>query len=290
MILSGTTDTLEITTTSSANTDVIVDYATMDDTTKEVTVGSQETAISSATTTAVCAAPGAGLSRKAKWISIANRHASTAQTVTLLKDVSTTDYTIDSFTLAAGERASWTDSSGMTVFDAEGRVKIVPIPIGSVVTTRLAATVTNATTTAAKITGLDTSCSSGTYVFEYFLRAQSATTSVGFKLSNSYSGTATTFDYIVFGLTAGTLDSTGVFDQSVTAPSVLAAMGDRAESTAAILISTAGVDTVNVDQLLIIEGLMVCTTTGNLELYHASETATNTSIMLDSCLRLTKVA
>jgi hypothetical protein len=56
------------------------------------------------------------------------------------------------------------------------------------------------------------------------------------------------------------------------------------------MIGTAGVDTTAADILIQIVGLTVVTVGGNMELYHASETATSTSIMLDSVLRLTKMA
>ena len=67
--------------------------------------------------------------------------------------------------------------------------------------------------------------------------------------------------------------------------------GARALSTSADMFCNAGgVDVINVDQLVIIEGLVVVTGAGNIELYHASETLNNTSVMQDSALILTKIA
>jgi hypothetical protein len=73
------------------------------------------------------------------------------------------------------------------------------------------------------------------------------------------------------------------------APTVMATLSARAKSTNAPLISTGGVDTTASDILVLITGLAIVTVAGNMELYHASETATSTSIMLDSVLRLTKM-
>jgi hypothetical protein len=45
-----------------------------------------------------------------------------------------------------------------------------------------------------------------------------------------------------------------------------------------------------VDMLMMITGHAVVTVSGNLELYHASEAATTTTVKAQSAVRLTKVA
>lgn len=294
MKLTSTSDKVQVVTTSTANTDV---YATWGDydpavspATDRVTFGRLISKISTATTTDVVGSPGSGDTRKVHIINVSNVHASTSQTITIQITDGTNTAVIDQFPLAAGERATWREGVPLRIIDANGLEKTTPIAVGQYTVARLSATVSNSTTTAAKVTGLDLACGPGTWVFEYFLRAQSATATVGFKLGSRHSGTTTTFDYTVYGLTGTATDSSGVFDQDVTAPSVLAAMGARAGTTTAPLISTAGVDTTASDILLFISGLAVVTVGGNMELYHASETATSTSIMLDSVLRLTKFA
>ena len=294
MKLTSTSDKVQVVTTTAANIDV---YATWGDydpavspSTDRVTFGRLISKISSATTTDVVPVPGSGDTRKVHIVNVSNVHASTANTITIQITDGTNTAIIDSFPLAAGERATWREGVPLRIIDANGLEKTVPVAVGQYTVTRLGATVSNSTTTAAKVTGLDLACGPGTWVFEYFLRAQSATGTVGFKLGSQHSGTTTTFDYIVQFLTTGTLDSTGVHDQDVTAPSIMAGMGARTGTTTAPLISTAGVDTTASDVLLLITGLTVVTVGGNMELYHASETATSTSIMLDSVLRLTKMA
>jgi hypothetical protein len=131
MIFSATTDKLQLTTSSTAGIDVLVNYADMDTTTKAVTVGRQLTKITTATTTDIMAAPASGFSRKYTHISISNIHASTANTLTLIYDANATDYTIESATLAAGERMSYAEGRGMRFFDSQGREKVPTQPRAS---------------------------------------------------------------------------------------------------------------------------------------------------------------
>jgi hypothetical protein len=294
MKLTSTSDKVQVVTTTAANTDV---YATWGDydpavspATDRVTFGRLISKISSATTTDVVPVPGSGDTRKVHIINVSNVHASTSQTVTIQITDGTNTAVIDSFPLAAGERATWREGVPLRIIDANGLEKTTPIAVGQYTVSRLGATVSNSTTTAAKVTGLDLACGPGTWVFEYFLRFQSATGTVGPKLSVNHSGTVTTFLQTLTVPTTAATDSSGVFDQVATAPVVLGAMALRAKDATASMIGTAGVDTTAADILIQISGLAIVTVGGNMELYHASETATSTSIMLDSALRLTKMA
>lgn len=123
MILSTTTDKLQVVTSSTADIHVLVDFADLDDALKEVTVDASDAAITSAVTTDILAAPASGFSRKAKWISIVNNHASASNTVTLQKNRNGAIRVIDKLTLAAGERMSYQEGRGVRVFDSEGREK-----------------------------------------------------------------------------------------------------------------------------------------------------------------------
>jgi hypothetical protein len=294
MKLTSTSDKVQVVTTTAANTDV---YATWGDydpavspATDRVTFGRHISKISSATTTDVVPVPGSGDTRKVHIINVSNVHASTSQTVTIQITDGTSTAVIDSFPLAAGERATWREGVPLRIIDANGLEKTTPIAVGQYTVARLGTTASNSTTTAAKVTGLDLACGPGTWIFEYFLRFQSATGTVGPKLSVNHSGTVTTFLQTLSVVTTAATDSSGVFDQVSTAPVVMGAMALRAKDATASMIGTAGVDTTAADILIQIVGLTVVTVGGNMELYHASETATSTSIMLDSVLRLTKMA
>lgn len=69
----------------------------------------------------------------------------------------------------------------------------------------------------------------------------------------------------------------------------MGAFGSRAKGTAGRG-TTLSVDTINVDMLMIIEGTFVCTVTGDLELWHGSETAASTTVKAGSSLILQKIA
>lgn len=128
MLLSTTTDKLQLTTSTAANIDVLTHFADLETATKAVTVDRQLTTISSATTTDIVAAPTSGFKRKVKWASVTNKHASLSNLVTLVYDANATDYVIESATLAPNERLSYSESRGVRVFDSEGREKLPTQP------------------------------------------------------------------------------------------------------------------------------------------------------------------
>jgi hypothetical protein len=167
MKLTSTSDKVQVVTTTAANTDV---YATWGDydpavspATDRVTFGRLISKISSATTTDVVPVPGSGDTRKVHIINVSNVHASTSQTVTIQITDGTNTAVIDSFPLAAGERATWREGVPLRIIDANGLEKTTPIAVGQYTVSRLGATVSNSTTTAAKVTGLDLACGPGTW-------------------------------------------------------------------------------------------------------------------------------
>lgn len=121
MILSGTTDTLELVTSTAASTDWSV--AWVDHTAALGSPGSAQGNVASATTTLVAGAPGAGASRQIKALAVVARGG--AQTVTLQKDVSGTEYWVTpTVSLQAGEALAWTDHGGWQPLDANGRPRV----------------------------------------------------------------------------------------------------------------------------------------------------------------------
>lgn len=132
----------------------------------------------------------------------------------------------------------------------------------------------------------------GTYIFEYFLIIQSATLTVGPMLGINFSGTAAVRKMCLRYPSTGTTAITGVADD------VGAATGQIMECHPVTAFSTTapnmghngGVATVNADILDYIEGIMIVTAIGNLELWHASETATSTTVKAGSVARLTRAA
>jgi hypothetical protein len=287
LLLASTSDKLQVITGSAVNVDVHASW--IDLAAGVVTAGRTNSKITTATTTDVVAPPAASTTRNVKTLHIGNVHASSSVLVTIQHTDGTNVIVLETVTLLAGERIAYVEGQGFEYIDATGVNKHDPIPVGSYLVQRLSADVSNSTTTAAKVTGLDLACGAGTWLWEYFLVFQSATSTVGPKLSVNHSGTVTTFLQQEMYLSGLTVDSTGVIDQDVVVPQVMAGMAKRVKDATGTMIVTAGVDTINADTLIQITGLAVVTVAGNLELWHASETATATTVKANSILRLTKI-
>lgn len=126
----------------------------------------------------------------------------------------------------------------------------------------------------------------GTYAYQYSILAQSATTTVSPMFGINFTGTAATRAIKLRYSGTGTAAITGVADD------VGANTGQIEESqttltfstTAPNLGATGGVATINANILYIIEGVLVVTAPGDLELWHGSETATSTTVKAGSCL------
>ena len=152
--------------------------------------------------------------------------------------------------------------------------------------------VENETASMVKVTGLDLAVGTGTYVFEYYIRARSFDTVNSMKFAVNHTGTADVFNYFLYFPSAGVTAATGAVDQesNPTTGSVWAFAGTRVKNTT--LGPQASVDTADADILYRISGMMIVTVAGNLELYHGSELTqtAGTLVKAGSCLILTKVA
>jgi len=127
--LDATTKSLELTTSSTADIDWAVSYVDM--TTSAFTPADSQGTINTVGTTQIVAAPASSTQRGVKSISVFNRHASTANTVTVKKDVSGTEYHLFKATLSAGESLQWTDGCEWSVYDATGDKKVnSPVNVG----------------------------------------------------------------------------------------------------------------------------------------------------------------
>ena len=117
MILSATTQSLSLTTSSSSEIDVSVSFVTLTDT--DITPNSQESQITSATSTTICSAPGSSSQRQIKCITVLNAGAaSNALSIHKLDGAATT--TIYRTTLQAGQSAVYSIDGGWQRFDSNG--------------------------------------------------------------------------------------------------------------------------------------------------------------------------
>jgi hypothetical protein len=122
ILLTTTNDIVQVVTTSTATTDYAVGWVDLDDTVI-VGPGSGQGVISSATSTTIVAAPSSGQQRKVQSIWITNTSTTTANTVTVVKDVSGTDYRLYQAVLAPGESVHYTDGVGFSVRDTGGKIR-----------------------------------------------------------------------------------------------------------------------------------------------------------------------
>lgn len=120
--LTTTSEILRLVTGSAVSTDYSVEY---EDSTPAGTLGSLSGNVSTATTTTICAAPGASIQRRIKCIRIRNRHASSSQTVTLRKFDGTTETHITAALTVAASEVLVIDANGnLSLLDSNGLPKV----------------------------------------------------------------------------------------------------------------------------------------------------------------------
>lgn len=153
----------------------------------------------------------------------------------------------------------------------------------------------NSTTTGTKVTDLDSTLEAGTYMFNYYLLLRSATTSVSPMLGVNFTGTGNPRMHFRFMDAATTLntDLHTMDDQGLLSVGTVQGMANSAKTTTAPNMgssATLAVTATATDLLVMIEGLVVVTVAGNLELWHSSETATATTVEVGSSLMVVKTA
>jgi len=287
ILLRNTTDKLQLTTTTTANVDVMISYVDRDQSTGDLSDGRQLATISSATTTDVLAAPSAGDTRKAKIITIRNRHASNPNVVTLIYDANGTDYQLHSENLAAGDELTFIEGVGFNTLRATTAVSAP----GSLLVASVSVQLDNVSTTLAKVTALDTALGAGVYHYKYLVRHQAPVATTGIRLAVNYTGSTTShvwqWGFVDLSATA----ATAVADQDavLATGSVMSWFASRANFTTTRGTSLS-VDTINADMLAIVEGLIVTAGAGDLQLWHGSEVAATSSIMPGTSVQIIQTA
>lgn len=130
ILLKGTTESLTITTTTVANIDYSVSY--VDITASTFSPSTNEGTMTSGTATLV-GSPAGSTQRQVKFVSITNRHATTANTVLVLKLIGATSYYITptAVTLNAGESMQYVDGQGWVYYSITGAIKAQQTAAGS---------------------------------------------------------------------------------------------------------------------------------------------------------------
>lgn len=121
MFLTGTTQTLELVTNNTATLTVTTDLIDHSSTGGDPV--SQDVNINAANTFTVVGAPGTGVDRQVKRLTIRNTSNTLSSTLTLKKDVGGVEYPILTVTLAVGESLYYNDGEFKTM-DSQGRIRV----------------------------------------------------------------------------------------------------------------------------------------------------------------------
>lgn len=136
-----------------------------------------------------------------------------------------------------------------------------------------------------------TGVGAGTWKFKYTLIYQTAATTTGIAFGINHTGTAGQFQAMWTHITTGGAAATGIGDNDAATVAGQLAEGKHEGVLNAVLGSaTAGVAVANSDILVVLEGIIVTTASGNLELKLGSEVAGSAvRLMADSTLELVKI-
>lgn len=127
----------------------------------------------------------------------------------------------------------------------------------------------------------------GLWKFKYTLVFQSSNVAAGVRFSVDFTGTTTRFTSMFWHVTTGTTDATGVTDQAAATNVGQLVEGKSERAVGTNSSATAGVDTIAADCQAILEGSIRVSTTGTLQLRCGGESATEITLMADTCLELT---
>lgn len=146
------------------------------------------------------------------------------------------------------------------------------------------------TTTAPVVVMTTTGVGVGTWHYRYVMVYRSAATTTGLFTRVNHTGTVTRFLLNTAFLSTGGAAATGIADGvgAIQTAGLWEGKAERVKDTSSS--ATVGVDTINADVLQIVEGLLVVSVTGSLELKIGTEVAASAiTVQADSFLTLTKV-
>jgi hypothetical protein len=284
MLLADTNDKIDLVTSAAVTVDVVATFEDQSSTTTMLAGvgGKKVTAISTATTTDIVSSPAANVIRKVKYVTIRNRASATPVDVTVRFNDNATIYEMHKVTLQAGDCLQYAEGLGFYVIAASSSPQVR--------TSKLGSDQSNSTTTPTELTGMSLTTGVGTFAFQYSILYQAAATTTGVRFSVNHTGTVTALvanvSFVSSDTTATATQLAGA-SQAVTASTggLLEAFSARAKSTAGWG-TTVSVDAANSDMLTIIDGLMIVTADGDIELWHGSEVAAASTVKAGTSLVL----
>jgi len=162
---------------------------------------------------------------------------------------------------------------------------------GGPTTAKLTSDYTNSTTTGTNVSGLNVTLAAGTWRYSYWLAVRIATIANASDFGVNFTGTQTLLTAQLTYQDTGVSTSNGIIDDVIT--------GDGAETVVAGCVNTAVSTTVPnlncftssttaaTNMFVRVEGMIVVTVSGTLQLYAASEAATEIRVMTGSTLLAT---
>lgn len=259
LLLTSTADKIQVITDTASLVNVHASW--VDHNAGTITPGRANTVINSITTTDVVASPAASTQRNVQTLTVKNRDSSVA-VVTIQHTDGTTIAQLYSGVLLAGDQLIFMDGVGFQLtgsIDTQARQ-------------RLNTDFTTVSATTALVSGLSKVLSIGSWAFRHSIVYRSSIGSVGLKIAVNFTGTAGFFVANYRWVDSSNTTSTSPSQNSTTAGgTIMSAWSARAPSTAGFV--GVGVDAINADMLMIIEGLINVTTGGNIEVWAACETA-----------------
>jgi hypothetical protein len=147
-------------------------------------------------------------------------------------------------------------------------------------------------TAATEVSGLGPmTLEAGTYMFQYNLICRSSATGTGLGWGINFTGSVTKIvctTRFVSNNTAGIIDD--VANGTTATGQQVHGLAAKSVSTTAPNMVSAGVVTTASDMLVIVEGVLVAGGSGDLELWHSSETAAATTIETGSSVMVIRTA
>jgi hypothetical protein len=156
---------------------------------------------------------------------------------------------------------------------------------------RLSANSSDITSTTPSVVMTTTTVGAGTWKFKYSVIYQTAATTTGIGLAVNHTGTVTQFASMLMHAASIATASNGIGATLVPAATgcVFEARPESVKDT--VSFKTVGVVTANADVLAFLEGIIVVSVSGDLELKLSTEVAASAvRLMADSMLELTKIA
>jgi len=200
---------------------------------------------------------------------------------------------LSAVTTAAATDEFPVNQGGTTLKETNAQLLTYMQTVGANRTTRLGSQHSISSVTGTKVTGLDQTLEAGTFCYKYWLLVRSSTGADGPMLGVNFTGTGSPRQHFRFAdaTTVITAEVHSMDDQGIKGAGFISGMASSAKTTTSPdMGTTVGVASTATDILCFIEGMIIVTVSGNLELWHSSESTNATSVEVGSSLVVVRTA